>query len=230
MCCLNLSHSASLRGDKLQFQFYSVEIKKIKTIDAKQRLCHTSPYQLRQFCLIVLKSIPMLTIPLLPTVGDPNQDHTRLITCGDNKIMTLTWVQVWFWCIRLGGPCGRSWSPPHRGSHLARWLVPRGQTASCPGRCRCSSAHRGRSGRTRSPSRCWWQAAAGRGRRSPHFPCEGFLWRERNAINTLKAVITVTDGILHEHTIFPPKNSWDYFTWWIFCIFFVLSEPHSAAF
>lgn len=91
--------------------------------------------------------------------------------------MSLTWVPVWFWCIRRGAPCGWSWSPPRRESHRGRWPVPRGQTASCPERRHYSLDRRGRSDKNHSPSQCWWQEAAGRGRRFPHFPCEGFLGR-----------------------------------------------------
>lgn len=141
----------------------------------------------------------MLQVPLLSSLP--------FFICLFNKITSLTWVPVWFWCIHQDGPCGQSWSPQRRASHQGRWPVPQGQTASCPSQHRCRLDHRGRSGKNHFPSQCWWQEAAGRGRHSPHFLCEGFLWRNK-WIKKILCPETIffqnqwRDGILCEHTGF----------------------------
>lgn len=159
------------------------------------------------FVLIVLKSIQCSKSHCFPLWGTPTKIVLLLSTCTPNEVLSLTLIPVWFWCIHQDGPCGWNWNPPRRVSHQGRWLVPQGRTASCLERRHCSLDRRGRSGKNHFPSQCWWQEAAGRGRRFPRFPCEGFLGRGGDEINTLKALkrlflnqlLTVDDGILHEH-------------------------------
>lgn len=124
-------------------------------------------------------SSPLLEIPAL------------LVSHGNPCSAVLTSAPGWSGCIRPGAPCGWSWSRPRRGSRRGRWPEPRGRTASCPERHRCSRGRRGRSGRSRSPSRCWWPEAAGRGRRSRRSPCGGFLGREEIPRSAWKHILWI---------------------------------------
>lgn len=128
------------------------------------------------FILIVLKSIKC-PIPTAVLCGRVLPRSFYFSICIFNRNKSLTSAPVWFWCIHQDEPCEWNWSPPRRESRRGHWPVPQGQTASYPEQHHCSLDRRGHSGKNHSPSRCWWLEAAERGRRSPHFLCEGFLGR-----------------------------------------------------
>lgn len=174
---------------KTYFSVHSPHIKQITNADAGATLTHNS---WAHFFLTVLKPVRCSDSNSIPVWEMWSFSfHTR------QQDSDLTWVPVWFWCIRQDGPYGWSWSRRRKGNHRGRWPEPLVQTASCPWQRRCSLDRRGRSGKNRCPSQCWLPEAAGTRRRSPHFLCEGFLTKKTKQVNVKECISSASVAAQH---------------------------------